>query len=248
MFSATGTSPLKRSLKDHVVHGLGSEIVCGRLRPGDVLPSEDVLLAKYDVSRTVLREALNSLSARGLVDARPKRGTVVRPRSEWSQLDPAVLHWSGGAQGSAPDDAAQRLIEQLMQVRRIVEPGGAALAARCRTDGDITLMEASFEGMARAEVAEDFMEADLAFHVACLHAAHNDFLLPVANAIRTAMMTSLRVTNRDPQENRAVSLPLHEAILVAIRHRNPDAARAAMERHLDDTEQRRIRAALAQGT
>jgi DNA-binding FadR family transcriptional regulator len=88
------------------------------------------------------------------------------------------------------------------------------------------------------------MEADLAFHIACLHAAHNDFLLPVANAIRTAMMTSLRVTNRDPQENRAVSLPLHEAILVAIRDRDPETARAAMERHLDDTEQRRIRAGL----
>jgi DNA-binding FadR family transcriptional regulator len=169
---------------------------------------------------------------------------VVRPRSEWSQLDPAVLHWSGGAPGSHSDDAAQRLIEQLMQVRRIVEPGAAALAARCRTDNDVTSMEASFDGMARAEVAEEFMEADLAFHIACLHAAHNDFLLPVANASRTAMMTSLRVTNRDPQENRAVSLPLHEAILVAIRDRDPETARAAMERHLDDTEQRRIRAGL----
>lgn len=244
-FTTGETRALKRSLKDQLVDGLGSEIVRGRLRPGDALPSEDVLLARYDVSRTVLREAMNALSAKGLVDPRPKRGTIVRPRSEWSQLDPAILAWSGATLGADPDDSAGHLIEQLMEVRRIVEPGAAALAARCCTDQDLAAMEKAFAGMERAEAAEPFMAADLAFHIACLHAGHNDFLLPVAHAIRTAMMTSLRVTNRNPQENRAVSLPLHGAILDAIRQRDANGAREAMEHHLDDTEQRRARAGLA---
>jgi GntR family galactonate operon transcriptional repressor len=83
------------------------------------------------------------------------------------------------------------------------------------------------------------MDADLAFHVACLEATHNDYLLPIAHAIRTELMTSMRVTNRDPEENQKVSLPLHRAIRDAIAARDPDAARAAMQRHLDDTERRR---------
>jgi DNA-binding FadR family transcriptional regulator len=89
---------------------------------------------------------------------------------------------------------------------------------------------------------EPFREADLAFHIACLNAAHNDFLLPLANAIRSAMMRSLRVTNRDPQRNR-VSLSLHRNILDAIERHDPDAAVTCMEYHLDDTETLRRAAA-----
>jgi DNA-binding FadR family transcriptional regulator len=88
-----------------------------------------------------------------------------------------------------------------------------------------------------------FMDADLTFHVACLGAAQNEFLLPIAHAIRTELMTSMRVTNRDPEENQKVSLPLHRAIRDAIAARDPEAARLAMQRHLDDTERRRRRAA-----
>lgn len=234
--------PLKRNLKEQLVDRIGSEIVSGRLRPGELLPSEDVLLSQYDVSRTVLREALNVLSAKGLLDARPKRGTAVRPRAEWSQLDPAILGWSG-ADGS--EEAADRLNE-LMEVRRIIEPGAVALAARRATEEDFERVRDAYAAMERATIAEEFMAADLAFHIACLNATHNDFLLPIAHAIRTAMMTSLRITNRDPHENRSVSLPLHRAILEAVLARDPAAASSAMERHLDDTEQRRVRAGLVQ--
>jgi GntR family galactonate operon transcriptional repressor len=229
---------LKRNLKEQLVERIGSEIVSGRVQPGDLLPNEDVLLNRYDVSRTVLREALNALSAKGLLDARPKRGTIVRPRAEWSQLDPAILGWSGATRS---EDAADRLNE-LMEVRRIVEPGAAALAARRGTEDDFARMREAYSAMERAATAEEFMEADLAFHIACLNATHNDFLSPIAHAIRTAMMTSLRVTNSDPHENRSVSLPLHRAILDAVLARDPAAAGTAMERHLDDTEERRARA------
>lgn len=229
---------LKRNLREQIVDGIGSDIVSGRLKPGELLPSEDVLLGRYGVSRTVLREALNVLAGKGMLDARPKRGTVVTPRSAWNQLDPVVLSWRGGASGG--ETRREGGVDALMEVRRIVEPGAAALAARRGTERDFAEIRAAYEAMERAEDSpEAFMEADLAFHVACLYAGKNDFLAPIAHAIRTEMMASLRITNRDPVLNRSVSLPLHKAILDAILARDPDEAAAAMKRHLDDTEHRR---------
>lgn len=239
------TRPLKRNLREQVVDLIGSEIVGGRVRPGEFLPTEGVLVARYEVSRTVLREAVNVLAGKGLLDARPKRGTMVRPRSEWSLLDPAVLAWRGDNTGPKELGKVAEMLDRLMEVRHIIEPGAAALAARRGSTGDFALIEAAYEAMARAgERVEAFMEADLAFHIACLNASQNDFLLPIAHAIRTAMMTSLRITNRNPAENRNVSLPLHRAILDAILERDSEAAAQAMKRHLDDTERRRVRAGL----
>jgi DNA-binding FadR family transcriptional regulator len=230
--------PLQRNLRQQLVDALGGEIVGGKLLPGQTLPNEEILLARYGVSRTVLREALNVLFGKGLLDARPKRGTIVRPRSEWNQLDPAVLSWL--EHGTATQPGSNRCnLDDLMEIRRIIEPSAAALAAQRRTTEDIAHMMAAYDSMEQTwEMAEPFMEADLAFHVACLHAAHNDFLLPVAHAIRTAMMTSLRLTNTDPEHNR-LSLPLHREILDAVERCDPNAAALAMEHHLDDTERRR---------
>lgn len=236
--------PLKRNLREQLVDMLGSDIVRGRLQPGELLPNEDTLLARYQVSRTVLREALNVLSGKGLLDARPKRGTVVRPRSEWSQLDPVVLAWRGGDSSVPRSKTLDRSLDHLMEVRRIIEPAAAALAAERGTAKDLVRLSAAYEAMERADSdVQAFMDADLAFHVACLEAAHNEFLLPVAHAIRTELMSSMRVTNRDAEENRRVSLPLHREIRDAIVAHDPAAARLAMQRHLDDTERRRSRAA-----
>lgn len=85
--------PFKRNLREQLVEQLGGDIVQGRLLPGEPLPNEEKLLSRYDVSRTVLREALNVLSAKGLLDARPRRGTIVRPRSDWSRSTPPS--WAG---------------------------------------------------------------------------------------------------------------------------------------------------------
>lgn len=240
--SQTELKPLHRNLRQQVVEALGGEIVGGLLQPGELLPSQEVLLARYGVSRTVLREAINVLSGKGLLDARPKRGTIVLPRSQWSQLDPSVLSWlrerGAGTAGSGRDS-----LDQLMEIRRIIEPAAAALAAKHGTAADFARMKAACDAMEKAgDAAEPFMDADLAFHVACLQAAKNDFLLPIAHAIRSTMMTSLRVTNRDPEQNRNVGLPLHHEILNAVVARDPKAAALAMERHLDDTEARRAAA------
>jgi len=235
---ATGRM-LRRNLREQIVDSIGGEIVAGQLKPGDLLPSEDSLLGRYNVSRTVLREALNVLAGKGFLDARPKRGTLVRPRNEWSQLDPVVLGWRGWERGRQGREHGRNL-DDLMDVRRIVEPGAAALAARRGTERDFAAIQAAYDAMENAgNSTAAFMDADLAFHLACLAASKNDFLLPIAHAIRTEMMTSLRITDRDPRLNRRVSLPLHKAILDAIVKRDPEEASAAMRRHLDDTEKRR---------
>jgi GntR family galactonate operon transcriptional repressor len=227
--------PLKRNLREQLVEQIGGDIVRGRLLPGKPLPNEEELLARYDVSRTVLREALNVLSGKGLLDPKPRRGTIVRPRCEWSQLDPAVLGWHDD-----PSEPDSDNLDHLMELRRIIEPSAAELAARRGTAEDHAVIGKAYEAMVAAgNGIPEFVAADVLFHVACLSAARNEFLLPVTHAIRASLVASMRITNRDSEQNRTVTLPLHKAIYDAILARDTAKAREAMQVHLDDTERRR---------
>jgi GntR family galactonate operon transcriptional repressor len=228
--------PLKRNLREQLVDHLGGDIVRGHLLPGEPLPNEEELLSRYHVSRTVLREALNVLSGKGLLDAKPRRGTIVRPRSDWSQLDPAVLGWHDDPAKPGSDN-----LDHLMELRRIIEPSAAELAARRGTGEDHALIGEAYDAMVTAgNDVPAFVAADVRFHVACLHAARNEFMLPVAHAIRASLVASMRITNRDGEKNRTVTLPLHKAIYDAILARDTARARQAMQVHLDDTDRRRI--------
>lgn len=231
--------PPKRNLREQLVEQLGTDIVRGRLQPGDTLPHEDELLSRYDVSRTVLREALNVLSGKGLLDARPRRGTIVRPRTDWSQLDPSILAWRNGA--PAIDRAA---LDRLIELRHMIEPPAAALAAIRGTRDDHADIRDAYEAMVAAETnVPAFVDADVAFHTACLRAARNDFLLPVAHAIRTCMTASMRITDSDTEINRTVVQPRHRAICIAILARDAPSARAAMIAHLEDAERQQAKMA-----
>lgn len=233
-------APPRRGLKDQLVEAIGSDIITGRYPQGALLPSEGDLLARFSVSRTVLREAITVLSAKGLIDVRQKRGTMVRPNMDWNQLDPSVIRWSGepGVEWAGGDISDR--IDQLVEVRFIVEPAAAALAARRAAPEDIERMRAAYAAMESAGTdVQAFMAADLDFHIACLRASRNAFLLPIAHAIRSAMMTSLQITASDPNANFQVSLPLHRAILDAVLAREPEAAARAMNAHLQDIPNRR---------
>lgn len=233
----TYSQSIRRTLSDQLADDLGREIVQGILRPGDALPSEEALLLRFGVSRTVLREALQTLAAKGLLEARQRRGTSVRPQSAWSQLDPSLLEWHGRLPAGHP------ALLQLMEVRRIVEPSAAALASQRASEAERIRISAAYAGMETAgEDIEAFIHADLDFHTAILEASGNQFLLPVAHAISTMLLSSMRLTNPNAKENRTVSLPLHAAILRAILARDGVAASGAMRVHLEDTERRRCRA------
>ncbi len=203
-----------------VVAHLGELIVRGDVAPGAAL---DPLRLEKDlgVSRTVVREALRVLAAKGMVDARPKRGTIVRPREEWALLDADVLRWQ--AQNHA-DDA---FLADLAEVRDIVEPAGARLAATRRTDADLAALRAALDGMADPDASVDaVVEADLTFHHALLAAAHNALLRQLEQVIATGLRARDLLVHGSGRG--ADSVPSHRAVFDAVTRGDADGAERAV--------------------
>ncbi len=226
------TSPPRRNLCGQVLDDLGGRILAGEVKPGDPLPQEWSLCDQLGVSRTVVREAIKSLAAKGLVESRAKRGTVVRATRAWNFLDPEVLVWQARA-----DVDGQHLFH-LTELRRTVEPAAARIAAERAPDEYLDLIRAACEEMERtADSVIEFLAADIRFHVEILHATENPFFAPIANVISTSLESSLRVTNRQPAENRA-SLPVHQKVMKAICARKPASAETAMRSLLKEASMR----------
>ena len=139
-----GEVPFRRSMQEFLVHKLGAEIVAGIYPQGSVLPSEADVCARFDVSRTTLREAYSVLSSKQLIIARQKIGTRVRPKSEWNMLDPDVLAWH---LETAPTES---FIAELFAFRKMVEPEAAALAAATKDEATIDRVAAAYDRMAAA--------------------------------------------------------------------------------------------------
>ena len=216
------TTRSRRNLCGQVVHDLGCQILAGEVKPGDPLPQEPTLCEQMGVSRTVIREAIKSLAAKGLVESRPKRGTIVRLPRFWNYLDPEVLSWQSNA-----DVSGQQLF-YLTEFRQTIEPVAAAMAAERASEEQLRLISEACEEMERtADTVEDFLAADLRFHTEILHATGNPFFAPVANVISVSLESSLRVTNRQSAENLA-SVPVHKKVMKAISARKPKQAHAAM--------------------
>jgi GntR family galactonate operon transcriptional repressor len=219
----------EQSLHGRIVHAIGRRIVSGDLQPGDLLPAELELRA----SRTVVREAVKVLAAKGLVESRPKTGTRVRLRDAWNLLDPDVLAWQQDGAGGAGHDA---LLRQLTELRRIIEPAAAELAAARAESTEIAALEQAFRGMEQTAQLpggfdlEAFVQADMRFHLVILQACRNDLLEQMSRAVYSALLVSFRSTSPLPGRAKA-SLPKHRAILDAIRARDARGAGAAM-RHL----------------
>ena len=219
----------RRGLHGEVVHSIGLRIVRGELQPGDLLPAEEELATDPSVSRTVLREAVRVLAAKGLVHARPKTGTRVRPRAEWNMADPDVLSWRVQA---GPD---MDLYEQVTEVRLGLEPQAARLATARATDGEIAAIRESYEAMEAAvgdKVA--YLTADLLFHQLILLACHNELLGHLGGVLRDLFRTTFEFTTIAATSRRR-ALPLHRAILDGIATRDGDAADTATRKLIADT-------------
>lgn len=211
-----------RTLHAQVVQRLGSRIVQNEAAPGRVLPDEEALGAEFGVSRTVLREAIKVLAAKGLVETRPKTGTRVRPQVEWNLLDPDILRWRYEA---GPDEP---FLRDLTEVRHIVEPPAAALAALRATRDEIGAIEAWYHAMeAGLDDIAAFIDADMGFHEAILAACHNDLLQQMGRAGGLSLRFSRTLTVTVPG-GPAESMPMHHAIFDAIRDRDPAAAEERM--------------------
>jgi DNA-binding FadR family transcriptional regulator len=201
---------------------LGRRIVGGALKPGAVLPNADLLAREYHVSRPALREAIKLLAGKGLLEMAPRRGTVVRPRALWNRLDDDVLSWEIG---ESPNAAFFR---NLFELRRMIEPEAAALAAVRATPEGIAAIERALAAMGKANFASlDSVRADLDFHRAVLTHSGNDFLATFAPAIEASLRVTFSVQRRTDDDSKRF-LREHTAVFHAIRDRDPAAARAAV--------------------
>jgi len=211
------------------IHGsiartLGIAIVSGRYAPGDVLNNEIDASEQLNVSRSAYREAIRILAAKGLVESRPKAGTRVSPRSRWSLLDPEVLAWFFEAEPS------EEFLTSLHELRMIVEPSAAALAAERRNDDQLERMRAALIQMQQHTLAtEAGRAADRDFHDTVLEATDNEPLRTLSSSIGAAVRWTTIFKQRDRELARD-PIPDHWKVFDAIAASRPDQARQAMER------------------
>ena len=215
----------KRNLFGQVVEELGSRIVRGALKPGEMLLEAD-LCRSLGASRTVVREALKSLSAKGLADTRTRTGTRVLEPTHWNLLDLDVLAWRYAAM------PRRQFFQEVFELRRMIEPNAAGLAAERATAADIETIALAYADMQTApHESAAAIDADLRFHRAVLAAAHNELLAQLGGVIGAGLLTSFRISSSSFD----VFVPQHGAVLEAIRYGRPAAARTAMEKLLLST-------------
>lgn len=218
------TTPV-RSHTQRVVDELGLAIVSSRLPSGSLLPGDSELIEQYRVSRTVLREAFKTLSAKGLVQAKARIGTRVRGRADWNLFDPDVLLWHART-GFAPE-----FLTHLGEMRMALEPEAAALAAQRRTPEQLEVIEGWMTAMSAEDVsAQGFVDADLGLHLAVADAASNPFFLSISTLIEVALVAMLTISSPVESSVRlGQSIAQHRAIVDAVAERDPPAARKAMQ-------------------
>jgi DNA-binding FadR family transcriptional regulator len=214
------------NLTSGILETFGRAIVTGRYETRR-FPTEAEISIAHGVSRSVTREAVKMLTAKGLLSARPRQGTVVQPSSNWNLFDTDVLRWLLDRKFSID------LLRQFNQLRIGIEPEAAAFAALLHSQ---TEMDAIRAGLARMEAAaegqDDPLDADISFHIAVLQAARNPFYSQLQATVRTALSTSIRFTNGI--KGRSANVADHAAVVEAIAQRDADAARATMRRIIGD--------------
>ena len=209
-----------RGVHGQVVQRLGARIVGGHWAEGDTLDVR-ALGDELDVSLTVMRESLKVLAGKGLIDARQKRGTYVRPRSAWNLLDADVIRWRmAGGDG-------ERLMRDLTDVRSVVEPAAAHRAALRRTDADLTALDEALTAMerARGDLAAE-ADADADFHRALLAATGNELLARFELILEPGLRERDRLVHAHGDADDPV--PSHRRVLDAVRDRDAPGAELAM--------------------
>ena len=226
------SSGLTHSLAVQVARELGRRIVAGLYGSGDLIEDENALTERYQVSRSVVRDAVKILVGKGLLEVRRGIGTRVRLRADWGLLDDDVLAWHQSAP-PRPD-----FLRQLMDIRLVIEPKAARWAAERGGAERLADIEQAQRRMEQEKGSiEAFVMADALFHRAILRAADNEILAAMEGVIFSALLNSIRLTNKDPRENED-SIPFHREVAEAIAERDPERAEACMEKLLADAHHR----------
>ena len=218
---------LKSSLHNQVADILAQRIVGGRFQPGDFMPNIDALRDEFNVSRTVLREAIKLLTAKGLVESRPRVGMSVRPRSDWSLMDSDVLIWRVEA------GMDRTFLKDLIDARTIIEPGAAELAARNARKNEIRELRGLFDELsASVGDPEIFIDADIRFHGYILAITHNELVQHMSMILNVAIRVIAMCTITVPGSSKA-AMPIHQEVVEAIANRDGAGAFRAMRELVD---------------
>ncbi|MFD1328119.1 FadR/GntR family transcriptional regulator [Mycoplana ramosa] len=219
--------PRRPRVQKDITAAIGLDICSERYPVGSVLPKENDLCDRYGVSRTVIRESLKALAARGLVHGRPRIGTMVCEKEEWNILDPQILAWMG------PRIEELDLLGCILETRRTVEPVAAEFAAERATVQEIADLENAWKRMRDAGAdTEAFTRADVHFHELLLKASHNRVFRQLSSIIDAAMKYALHCSNK-AVDKRDEALDIHRELVEALRLRDGAAARACSHRMLD---------------
>ena len=226
-----------RGLVQEIVDGLDADMREGLIQPGDKLPSEAEIMSRFDVSRTVVREAISKLQASKMVETRHGIGTFALPPADTSNFKIAD-----------EDFATVSDVIAVLELRIGVETEAAALAALRRTDANLATMREALNAVARAvDEGRDAVLADFQFHQEIARATQNNHFMELISTLGSMIIPRARLEGPDAQSDerrqylRRVNGE-HENIYDAIAGQDPEAARAAMRTHLANSRERRRRA------
>ena len=195
-----------------VVDILGKRIAAGQYQEGETLPIEQQLAGSLGVGRNALREAVKVLSGKGLISTAPRSGTKIRPKDEWNMLDPDVLSWHAD-----PATATPEFLLALLEIRRIIEPKAAELAAVRATREDVAAILAAYDDMQRyQEDLDRRVAADIELHAAILAASHNAFISHFRHAMATYLKAHFKIGWETDKEKLQLDLELHHDIAWSI--------------------------------
>lgn len=215
------TAP-RTTFQEQVLDALGRDICSGRVRPGQLLPPEPELCERFGFSRIVIREAIKSLAAKGLIAVTRRVGTLVLEPTRWNLFDPDIIGWR--AESAVVDPTLQR---DLMEMRRIIEPAAVRMAALRASDEDRRNLRSAYMAMVRAVAGKgDYVKADLAFHTIILSTCGNQFVRQMQDAMAALLRVSFDLITTKPG-GPAHSLPMHEAVCIAIEQGDAEAAERA---------------------
>lgn len=229
---ASQTPKAKRRLHETVVETIAREVLTNTLPIGTALPADSILSARYGVSRTVIREAIQALAGMGVVAVRHGAGTYVTGHEHWNLLNPQLL------QLIDQTGTISILIDDLLDIRRMFEVEAVMLAARRATPEDIKELERLVQAMKDPHATEqDQLDLNLEFHGAIVQASHNRILRNLREQLRGLLnvMMNARQSQAD-HDMRIVSTTMHEMLLQAIKERRPDRAQAVMLTHVQGAE------------
>ena len=215
-----------RTLPGQVAAHLTRRIVSGEIEDGRA-PSELDISQEFGVSRVVARETLKMLASLDIVDVAQGRRVVVRPRAEWDYLSPLLIEW-------LPEETVNELLQELHQMRVLLEPELAAMAAASITDETLARLSDEVDRMSALEADPDaYLEVDHEFHMEICRAADNRILDRIMYSARWLGTASRRITNEGPTALRCATTD-HTEIYEALVARDPARARAAMRKHLSN--------------